>query len=145
MTNPGEMCSPTCATTVMGTDAPLASVGVVQLTVPLLPTAGAVHDHPAGGLREANVVPKGNGSVSVTLWAAETPLFVTVIPYVRSLWFGRVAGAVFVTAKSAEGATVVVAVAELLPGFWSPVAAETEAVFVRTVPLGVPALTCTTS
>src|SRR5436190_2558684 len=63
-----------CTTSMKPADAPLASVGVVQLTVPPPPTAGAVHDHPAGALTETNVSPADNGSVSVTRWADETPL-----------------------------------------------------------------------
>src|SRR2546429_9063012 len=49
-----------CTISMTPADAPLASVGVVQLTVPLLPTAGAVHDHPAGGRRGGRAVPKGH-------------------------------------------------------------------------------------
>ena len=71
----------TATTSVKTTDAPEFMVATVHVRVPVAPTAGAVHVN-AGvpdWARETNVVPAGNGSVNVTLLAAEGPLFVTVI------------------------------------------------------------------
>src|SRR2546430_6343726 len=81
-----------CTISMTPADAPLASVGVVQLTVPLLPTAGAVHEHPAGGPGEAKVRAKGQRPGRGTLLAAETALVVTVIQQVQLVRCRRRAG-----------------------------------------------------
>lgn len=52
---------------------------LLQLTVPGAPTAGVVHDQPAGDVSETNVVPAGNASLRVALCAGFGPLFVTPI------------------------------------------------------------------
>src|SRR5882724_7293040 len=62
--------------------APLASVAVVQLTVPGEPAAGVVHAQPAGVGIDWNVVSGGSGSFMVTLAAAFGPALLTVIVYV---------------------------------------------------------------
>jgi hypothetical protein len=54
-----------------------------QLTVPLLPTDGAVHDHPAGGLNDTKVVKAGRGRSTVAVDPSLGPLLVTVIVQVR--------------------------------------------------------------
>src|SRR5437763_1390738 len=59
--------------------APLASDGVVHVTVPVEPTAGVVQDHPAGVAIDWNVVCAGDGSVIVTLAAAFGPALLTVM------------------------------------------------------------------
>ena len=68
----------TLTTSVKVCPAPAARVAVVQLTVPVVPTAGVVQVNvvPEPWLRETNVVPAGRVSVSVTLCASEGPLFV---------------------------------------------------------------------
>jgi hypothetical protein len=71
--------SVTWTTSVKGADAAAASVPVVQLTVPVPPTAGVEQLHPAGVLRETNVVPEGTASDSVTFWDGDGPLFAAVI------------------------------------------------------------------
>jgi hypothetical protein len=50
----------------------------VQVTVPVPPTAGVVHDQPAGGVIETKVVALGGVNVQETLVALLGPLFVTV-------------------------------------------------------------------
>src|SRR5687768_15907610 len=53
-------------TTIVNTALPMAMLGVLQETAPLLaPTAGVVHDQPAGAVKETNVVLAGTLSVSV--------------------------------------------------------------------------------
>ena len=55
------------------------TIGFVQVTVPLAPTAGVVHDQPATAGSETKVVPAGSVSLHDALAAASGPLFVTVI------------------------------------------------------------------
>jgi hypothetical protein len=61
----------------------MARLGRVQLTVPVAPTAGLVHVHPAAPAPEIaidwNVVPAGSTSVMVAFGAGLAPLLVTVI------------------------------------------------------------------
>jgi hypothetical protein len=52
---------------------------MVQFTVPLPPTAGAVQLHPAGDERETNVVFAGRVSDTATVVAAAAVRFVTAI------------------------------------------------------------------
>jgi hypothetical protein len=57
---------------------PDAKLGSVQLTVPALPTAGSVQDHPAGmGVNDTKVVFAGVVSVKVAFVAVLGPAFVT--------------------------------------------------------------------
>ena len=65
------------------TDAPDASVPVLHLTVPLAPTAGFVHEAPAGATSFVNSSPDGSASTIVVAGAAPGPAFKTVIVYVR--------------------------------------------------------------
>ena len=58
---------------------PAASNGLVQVMVPVPPTAGIVQVNPGGEERDWKVVPVGMVSVRVTLAASEGPLLVTVI------------------------------------------------------------------
>ena len=67
-----------CATSVNGFDAPFVNVAFVQVIAPLAPTAGVVHDHPAGGVSEENVAGAGSVIVSEALPASLGPLFETV-------------------------------------------------------------------
>ena len=59
---------------------PLAgSVAMVQFTDPVPPTAGVVQLHPAGEVRETNVVLAGRVSESATVVASAAVRFVTAI------------------------------------------------------------------
>jgi len=59
---------------------PLAGrVAMVQLTVPVPPTAGVVQVHPAGDVRDTNVVFAGRVSDRATVVAAVAVRFVTLI------------------------------------------------------------------
>jgi hypothetical protein len=132
----------TFTTTTMLAVAPTARLGSVQLTVPVEPTAGAVHVHPAGATTDWNVVFRGVASVKFAFVAANGPLFVTVWVYVMSFPASTVEGdpAVVSTRSAwAAPATMSVAIAELDPYDW--LVAFTVAVSVMTVPLAVPALT----
>lgn len=55
---------------------PDAKLGSVQLMVPVLPTAGVVHDHPAGIVMDWNVVFGGVTSVRLAEVAALGPALV---------------------------------------------------------------------
>ena len=55
-----------------------ARVDMVQVIVPVPPTAGVVHDQPVGGVIETNVVFVGTVSVTLTDAALPGPPFVTV-------------------------------------------------------------------
>jgi hypothetical protein len=68
----------TLTTTMMAADAPEATLGLVQFTLPVAPTAGVVHDQPAGTEMEAKVVFVGTASVKLALAAVPGPLLVTV-------------------------------------------------------------------
>src|SRR6187200_1638995 len=59
MTVPPAVAAPTFTTSVNEALAPLASEGLVEVTVPVPPTAGVVDVHPAGAVNETNVVPAG--------------------------------------------------------------------------------------
>jgi len=133
-------------TTSVNTLLPGANEGLVQLTVPVPPTAGVVHVHPAGVASETNVVPAGRVSVRVAAAALLGPALVAVIVYVRLVPATTGLGLpVLVTDRSADVLTVVIAVAVLLAGFGSKVAEATVAVFAITVPVTTLALTLTTS
>ena len=68
------------------TAAPLARLGVVQVTVPFVLTAGVVQVNPAGVVFDTKTVPAGNGSLNVTASAVAGPRLVrlkvklTVVP-----------------------------------------------------------------
>src|SRR5213083_3765563 len=79
---PSSAAALTWTTRVKVAVAPLASVAVVQFTVPGEPTAGVVQLQPAGVGIDWNVVCGGNGSFMVTLAAAFGPALLTVIVYV---------------------------------------------------------------
>src|SRR5438034_362990 len=65
--------------------APLASVAVVQFTVPGEPAAGVVQVQPAGVGIDWNVVSSGSRSFMVTLAAAFGPALLTPMVYVREI------------------------------------------------------------
>ena len=67
----------TFTTTTISADAPEAKLGSVQVTLPVPPTAGVVHDQPAGTEMEAKVVFVGTASRKVA-GAAAGPLLMTV-------------------------------------------------------------------
>jgi hypothetical protein len=94
---------------------------------------------------ETKVSPAGVTSATETPAASLGPLLVTVTVYTRSVPGTTLAGPPCVIATSADTATVVVAVALLLPATGSNVVLEAEAVFEMTVPFAVPAPTLTTS
>ena len=103
---------------------------MVQVIVPVVPTAGVVQDQPPGDDNDTNVVKPGSVSDIETVAALLGPLFVTVIVYVRSV--SNKTGSVepvFVIERSADAVRVSVSIAELLPGVGSVVVLETVAVF----------------
>jgi hypothetical protein len=66
-------------TTTMSADVPAGRLELsLQLIVPLAPTAGLVHVHPAGASTDWKVVFAGVASVNATPAAAAGPLLVTV-------------------------------------------------------------------
>jgi hypothetical protein len=102
--------------------APLASVAMLAVTVPVPPTAGVVSVQPGDAVIEVKVVPAGRGSLIETFAAGSGPLFVTVMVYVMAPEVRTFAGPVFVTTRSATGRTVIVAEA-VLPVPWLDVMA----------------------
>src|SRR5438034_867290 len=124
--------------------APLASVAVVQFTVPGEPTAGVVQVQPAGVGIDWNVVSSGSRSFMVTLAAAFGPALLTPMVYVR-VPPGRTGSgeSVLVMARSASARTVVVAIALLLPVLESAVVELTVAVLAIVLPSGAAGLTWT--
>src|SRR3954447_21244209 len=66
-------------TTTMSAEVPAPRLAVsLQVIVPVPPTAGVVHVHPAGASTDRNVVLGGVTWVKMTPVAAAGPLFVTV-------------------------------------------------------------------
>ena len=76
-TVPGATPAPTLTTSVK-TEDPGVRLAMVELTVPVPPTAGVVLDQPPGEVSETKVVPDGSVSLSETEAAALGPLLVTV-------------------------------------------------------------------
>src|SRR5689334_14033179 len=70
MTVPFASDGSTATTSVKTAFAPAARVATEQLTGPVPPTAGVVHDQPPGDASDTNVVPVGTESASATLAAA---------------------------------------------------------------------------
>src|SRR5437867_5212865 len=100
-------------------DAPAAKDAIVQLIVPVAPTAGALHanDGPAVCIAETKVVPVGTTSDSATVAASLGPPLLTLTVYVMLLPGLTVpAPAIFETDRSAKALTVEVTVAVLLKG-----------------------------
>lgn len=64
-------------TPTVNVPAPGASLGFVQVMVPVAPTAGVTQDHPAGNETDWKVVFGGVTSVKLALVAALGPLLVT--------------------------------------------------------------------
>src|SRR5438445_445134 len=125
--------------------APLARDAVVQLTVPVEPTAGVVQVQPAGCVSDWKVVSAGRGSFIVTLAAAFRSEERRVGKECRSRpWRTGSDKYVLVIDRSASARTVVVAVAGLLRGLGSEVVEVTVAVLEIVVPSGVLGLTWTT-
>jgi hypothetical protein len=75
---PAASVDGTFTTTTMSAVAFTPSVGSVQLTFPVLPTAGVVQVQPAGASTDSNVVFSGVASVKLTAEAAAGPLLVIV-------------------------------------------------------------------
>ena len=132
--------------TTVNVDDPGAKLGLVQLMVPLLPTAGVVQDQPPGIVIDWNVVFGGVVSVMLTVVAVAGPAFVTTCEYVMLFPAWTPCGlAVLVIERSALSPTCVLTLALLLPLFGSPVPAEaTEAVSVMVVPDATLVFTLTT-
>src|SRR5262245_34708790 len=78
-TVPFAIPAPTFTTSVKDTLAPADSAALVQLTVPVAPTAGVVQLHPAGELRDTKVVPAGRESARATVVALAAVRLVTPI------------------------------------------------------------------
>src|SRR6266852_2662421 len=133
-------------TVSVNTALPTARLGFEQETVPLAPTAGDVHDQPPGAENDTNVVPAGSVSDIETDAALLGPAFVAVIVYVKFVPAVTGSGvSTFVNERSADAATVVVAVPLSLPGFGSLVADEAVAVLEMTVPAAVDGSAATVS
>jgi hypothetical protein len=126
---------------------PAAKLGLVQVMVPVLPTAGVVQDHPAAGVIEANVVFAGVVSVSATAVAVLGPALATTCVYVMLLPACTGTGlSVLVIERSAELATATLVETVLLLGLGSVVpTSETEAVSAMMVPEAVVVGTFTTN
>ncbi len=109
---------------------PGAKLGLVQVIVPVPPTAGTVpHVHPAGGVIDWNVVFGGVVCVKVAVVAALGPAFVTTCVYVMLLPACTGTGLPeLVTDKSAVSATSRFTVALLFVLVGSPVVEVTESV-----------------
>jgi hypothetical protein len=126
---------PFTATTSVMVSVPTAMLTFVQLTAPVPPTAGDVHDQPAGAETETNVVFVGVVSDMLAFAALLGPLLIALIVYV--MFVPAVTGSgvsTFVTCTSAEVFTVVVSVSLLFAPFGSVVADDAVAVFDSTVP-----------
>src|SRR5690242_17209929 len=67
------------ATVRVKTALPTAMLAFVQVMVPPAPTAGVVHDQPAGEESATNVVPAGSVSERLTLAAELGPALLTVM------------------------------------------------------------------
>src|SRR6266498_349689 len=118
-----------------------ASVAIVQVWVPVPPTASGEQLHPAAGVTETKVVLTGITSLRVTDVASWGPSFRTVRVYVMLPPTATGSGeSDFRTRRFAPELTVVVALAELFPVIASSVEA-TLAVLVMIVPFGVAAAT----
>jgi hypothetical protein len=98
---PAATVGATFTTTMMSTDTLAARFGFVQFTFPAAPTAGAVHDHPAGAETDWKVVLIGVASVKLTAEAGPGPLFVTVCVYVMLFPANTVGVATVLSARSA--------------------------------------------
>jgi hypothetical protein len=121
-----------------------ASVAIMQVWVPVPPTASGGQLHPAAGVTETKVVLTGITSLRVTDVAVCGPSFRTVRVYVMLPPTATGSGeSDFRTRRFAPPLTVVVALAELLAVTASSVEA-TLAVLVMIVPFGVAAATLST-
>lgn len=108
----------TFTTMMMSAEDAVATDGLVQVIVPVAPTAGVVQVHPGADVMDWNVVFVGVASVKVAPDAVAGPLFVIVWVYVMLLPTSTVEGvAAVLRARSAWVAlpTTSVAVAELGP------------------------------
>ena len=100
-------------------DAPDAQVDRVQVTDVL---ALLLHDHPPlDGVTDTKFTPAGNVSTTLRLSASEGPRFRTVTSYVTVPPAVTEPGPSFVTARSADGVTLVVTLSALLDGSGSAV------------------------
>ena len=133
---PGASPKPTTTVMVNVTEAPEFIAAAVHVTVPLAFTPGELQVN-AGVpdcVNEEKPVPAGTGCVTVTLFAVDGPLFVTVIVYVMIVPGMPGPPAVTVTDRSDAAGRVTLAVAELLPGTVSALNVDTVAVFDTVVP-----------
>jgi hypothetical protein len=117
-------------TVIVGAVAPVARVGLVQVTE-TFPEFEHAHPVPAALTK---LIPAGSVSVTETADASDGPLSTTTSEYATDPPAATVAGPVLVIARSADGVTVVDAVEELLPATGSLVADETTAVSERVAP-----------
>jgi hypothetical protein len=126
-----------------------ARLAIVQVTVPVPPTAGFVQVQPVGFIIDENVVPVGMVSVNVTFKAVLGPLLVKVCAYVSTapgVTGEGVADAVI--DRSASATTVSDVVAELLTVLGSVRVVEvrvTVPLILIGVPFAVPAASATTT
>jgi hypothetical protein len=144
ITVPVAVPASTFATNVNAPDTPDASEAIVQVIVPVAPTAGVLQLQVPGFANETKVVFVGIASVKLTVVAVDGPLFVIDCVYVIFALGATVDGAAeLLTEISAEDgmATSVFTVAVLFARFVSLTPELTESVSLIVVPLGVPAPT----
>jgi hypothetical protein len=75
---PSAVPAGTCAVSVMVAVAPATRLAVVQVTVPLVPTAGLVQAQPVGTDALTKVSVPGSGSVTITDMASSGPTLVAM-------------------------------------------------------------------
>ncbi len=74
---PGAVPLAMCRVSVKFTLSPAVKFGLVQVTVPVPPTAGVVQVQPAGESSETNVIPAGIGSETAVAAASSGPMLNT--------------------------------------------------------------------
>lgn len=144
MTVPAGVAEFTVRMTLNVVDAPEATVGLEQVSVP--PATPQVHPVKGDGVAETKVVLAGMASLKATVFAVAAPLLVTTTVYVKLLPAMTGLGVVvLVMERSAVVAepTVVWTVAELFARFGSSVPEVALSMSVITVPRATPVFTAT--
>src|SRR4051794_15731854 len=137
----------TCTMTVNVALAPAAREAQVQVIVPVPPAAGLLQltAGPVFCVSDTNVTFAGSVSESAALVAADAPLFVTAMVYVRSEPAFTEPAPLLLTARSVTPMTVVETCEVLLPLFVSKLPVLTLTLLTSTVPPGTVTGTLTVS